>query len=276
MPTPAVHLALAEDMLRREDLSPATRRFLTRQRGAFLLGHTAPDVRTVSGQRREDSHFYTVPRTSDRPAYQVLFEVYPALVHPSVMSPSQRAFVAGYIAHLCLDELWLDDVFEWLLLQDWVPLRERLFLHNVLRTWIDQRAQARLNGAVARALRQAEPNEWLPFVSDEHLRAWRDWLVQQLGPGQTMETAEVLARRMGIPPSEIDAVARSGREMEEQIFSHFPRSALRCFWETGYERSVLLVDWYIGGRADRERDSATMSLPVYSSTDSSTIEEARV
>jgi hypothetical protein len=77
-----------------------------------MLGHTAPDVKTVSGQKREESHFYTIPRTSDRPAYQVLFDAYPELALADALSPSQASFIAGYIAHLLLDELWLDDVFQ--------------------------------------------------------------------------------------------------------------------------------------------------------------------
>jgi hypothetical protein len=251
MPTPATHLALAEEMLRRNDLSIATRRLLTQERGPFLLGHTAPDVKTVSGQRREACHFYTVPRTSDRPAWDALFDAYPALARSDTFPGGQAAFVAGYIAHLVMDEVWLDDVFERYFLQDWGPLRERLFLHNVLRTWVDCRDQAKLDGNVAKDLRDAEPHDWLPFVRDRHLCLWRDWLVQQLTCGQRMQTAEVFARRMGIPAGEVEAVARSPQQMEERVFRHVPRSALVTFRETAYGRTITLVDSYIGRPADR-------------------------
>ncbi|MGD2177357.1 MAG: zinc dependent phospholipase C family protein [Anaerolineae bacterium] len=251
MPTPFTHLTLAEEMLRRHDLSIATRRHLTQQRGPFLLGHTAPDVKTVSGQRREACHFYTVPRTSDRPACDALFDAYPSLAHGDALPKPQAAFVAGYVAHLVVDEVWLDDVFRHYFLQDWAPLRERLFLHNVLRTWLDSRDQAKLNGKVVQALREVEPHEWLPFVDDGHLRAWRDWLVEQLSSAQRMQTAEVFARRMGIPAEEVQAVAQSPNQMEERVFRYFPRSALASFRETVYRRTITLVGSYMGRLADR-------------------------
>jgi hypothetical protein len=251
MPTPATHLALAEEILCRNDLSIATRRLLTERRGPFMLGHTAPDVKTVSGQRREACHFYTIPRTSDRPARDALFDAYPSLARSDALSRSQAAFVAGYMAHLVVDEVWLDDVFERYFLQDWGPLRERLFLHNVLRTWVDDRDQAKLNGNVAQVLRKTEPHDWLPFVDDQHLRMWRDWLVVQLTSGQRMQTAEVFARRMGIRAEEVEAVARSPQQMEERVFRYFPRSALAAFRETAYESSITLLDSYIGGLAVR-------------------------
>jgi hypothetical protein len=251
MPTPATHLALAEEMLRRNDLSISTRRHLTQQRGPFLLGHTAPDVKTVSGQRREACHFYTVPRASDRPACDALFDAYPALARVEALPRSQAAFIAGYIAHLVMDEVWLGDVFERYFLQDWGPLRERLFLHNVLRTWVDSRDQAKLNGNVAQDLREAEPHDWLPFVDDRNLCVWRDWLVEQLTCGQHMQTAEVFARRMGVPAGEVEAVARSPQQMEKRVFRYVPRSALASFRETVYVRSITLVDSYIGRATDR-------------------------
>ena len=274
MPTPAVHLSLAERMLRREDLSLRALRLLRRQRSSFLLGHTAPDVRTVSGQRREECHFYTVPRTSSCPAHQALFDAHPSLCRVVALSPAHIAFVAGYVAHLLLDELWLEDVFHRFLLREWASLRERLFLHNVLRTWMDYRAQEALDSTVAADLRDAKPQGWLPFVDDEHLGVWRDWLVDQLAPNHRMETAEVLAGRMGVRAVEIETVVQSRELMEDQVFRHFPRSALESFREKGYQRSVILVDRYINGLACRTADHAEVDLTVYESTDLARREEA--
>jgi hypothetical protein len=246
MPTPVMHLALAEEILRGDDLSPAARRLLIRQRGPFLLGHTAPDVQTVSGQFRDETHFYTLPRISDRPAHEVLFSAHPALARVKTLPPAQAAFVAGYIAHLLLDELWLDRIFlRHFGGQEWGTRHERLFLHNVLRTWMDRQDQQRLNGTVAMALREAEPRDWLPFVSDQELRAWRDWLAEQLGPGQGVQTAEVFAQRMGVSAQEVEAVLKSPQQMEERVFRHVPREALSAFHETGYTRSVALINRYL-------------------------------
>jgi hypothetical protein len=246
MPTPIQHLALAEDVLRGRDLPVAVNALLNAQRGPFLLGHTAPDVQTVSGQTREETHFYAIPRATERPAHETLFAAHPTLAHAEALPLAQAAFIAGYIAHLLLDELWLDDVFlRYVAGQEWGTRRERSLLHNVLRTWMDRQDLQRLNGSVPAALRQAEPCAWLPFVSDEHLCAWRDWLVEQLGPGREVQTAEVFARRMDVPVAEMEIILRSSQRMEEHVFSHIPRAALQNFHDAGYARSVDLIIWYL-------------------------------
>lgn len=261
MPTPATHLASAQAMLHRGTLRTAARELLSRHTGPFVLGHTAPDVTTISGQRREASHFYSIPRTSNRPAYQVLLDTHPALVDVTRLSPAQAAFVAGYIAHLLLDELWLVDVFQPCFLQEWGPLAERMFLHNVLRTWVDGDDQARLNDTVSQALQQAEPDNWVSFIEDGHLRLWRDWLVEQLAPDHKMETAEVLASRVGVPAEEMETVAQSPEQMENRVFCHFSRSALRRFREKGQRDSTELVNWYIETLTSRDHPWAATKLP---------------
>jgi hypothetical protein len=248
---------------------------LNRWKGPFLLGHTAPDVKTVSGQKREASHFYTIPRTSNRPAYLVLFDTYPELARADALSPSRAAFIAGYIAHLLLDELWLDGVFQRYFLQDWGPLEERLFLHNVLRTWVDLRDQARLNETTAQALQQARPDDWLPFVPDLYLRRWRDWLVAQLTAAHRMETAKVLADRMGVSATAVETVVQSSEQMERRVFQYFPRSAMQSFWERGYRQSVMLVEWYLSRSANGQTKRLPINTGDYEPTDHPTVQEVR-
>lgn len=246
MPTPVMHLVLAGEILRRDALPPATRRLLNQQRGPFLLGHTVPDVQTLSGQARDETHFYSLPRTSERPAHEALFAAYPQLAHAEELPAAQAAFIAGYIAHLLLDELWLDRIFLPYFGGDWGTRGERGFLHNVLRTWLDARDQRRLNGSVVTALQEAEPQGWLPFVGDDHLRAWCDWLVGQLEPGRSVQTATVFAKRMGVSVAEVEAVLSSPQQMEERVFRHVPRAALRSFHDVGYARSAALIAAYLG------------------------------
>jgi hypothetical protein len=245
-----MHLALAQEILSGDALPPAVHRLLTQQRGPFLLGHTSPDVQTVSGQGREETHFYALPhvrcRTRDRPAHETLFARYPELARVRGLSTSQAAFVAGYIAHLLLDELWLDEVFlPYFRRQEWGTRRERAFLHNVLRTWLDRRDLERIDGAVTGALRRARPSGWLPFVRDQDLFAWRDWLVGQLSPGQPVQTAEVFAQRMGVSPAEVEAVMQSSEEMADRVFSHVPEDVLRAYHKEGRRRSVALIAEYL-------------------------------
>lgn len=247
MPTPINHLIMARELVESGLLTAAAQELLDGQPGAFLLGHTAPDVQTVSGQPREATHFYRFPPSSEQLAYSVLLAAYPELAHPAQMAPDHAAFLCGYLAHLLADELWWHQVFDpcFGTMATWGTWRERLFLHNVLRTYLDRQDQARLNGQIGAALTNATPRRWLPFVSDDALCAWRDLLVQQLQPGQHIHTAEVFAARMGVPAQWIEDTLRDPHEMA-RLFHHAPPSLLEAYRETVKRQSATLVNQYIG------------------------------
>jgi hypothetical protein len=218
---------MADDILADAALLPAARDRLTAQRGAFLLGTIAPDVQSVSGQPREATHFFTLPSsqgdlqpTDTCPAHEVMLAEYPALACANKLPAAQAAFIAGYIQHLTLDELWIEHVFGpyFGMGAEWGTFRERLLIHNVLRTWLDQRDGIRLNGSVSEALAQVEPRGWLPFVSDVHLTAWRDEIALQLRPGVQRDAIghnQVRLERGAVDLQRIDAVGVDGERTAE-------------------------------------------------------------
>lgn len=246
MPTPVNHLIMAREVLERGRLSAPARRLLQAHYGPFLLGHTAPDVQTVSGQQREETHFYTLPPSSSVSAVQVLLNTYPVLARAERLEPARAAFLSGYLAHLLADELWWREIFHPFFgpQAEWGTWQERLFLHNVLRTWLDEQDQARLDGREAAALAAVTPRGWLPFVRDQDLQGWRDSLVEQLQPGHRIRTAEVFAERMGVSAEMVEAAAHSPEQMA-RIFQHVPQEHLRAYRDTVLRRSVCLVNDYL-------------------------------
>jgi len=248
-----MHLALANEVLGDRRLPPDAQRLLLQEQGPFLLGNTAPDVQTVSGQSRVETHFYTLPRTADTPAHEALLARYPELGHPDLLPASQAAFVAGYIAHLAVDEIWLDCIFLPHFKDGVEPWAERAFQHNVLRTWMDRQDLHRLDSALTAAvLKQARPHGWLPFVSDRALQDWRDWLVSQLKPGRRAQTAEVFAERMGVSAAEMEAVVDSPQQMAERVFRRVPESILRAFREASYNESIVRITHYLQFCSEQE------------------------
>jgi len=249
MPTPIQHLVIANDVLADPALPPVARQVLTAQRGAFLFGTIAPDVQTVSGQTREATHFFTLPLTDAQPAHQLLFAAHPALAHAHSLPPAQAAYIAGYVSHLALDELWIAQVFAPYFgpEAEWDTFRERLLIHNVLRTWLDQRDQSRLGEDVSETLAQVEPRGWLPFVSDLHLSLWRDEITAELAPGATIRTAEVFAERLHVPPAEIHRMLESPTELQRRVLVHVPPGCVDRFYADARTVSVRLIAEYLGG-----------------------------
>ena len=248
MPTPFTHLAVAGEMLAHPLLSPQAKAGLLAQLPAFLLGNTAPDVQTLSGQPREATHFFPVPLRQAPPAAPRLLAQYPALALRAAFPPAQAAFLAGYLAHLVFDQLWVRDIFEPVFVEEpgWASFHERLYLHNVLRAHWDAQDLERLPPGAAVSLKAAQPAAWLPFVDERHLSAWRDLIADQLGAGQG-RTVEVFAQRMRVDPREFAALLASPAELERRVFSHLPHGALADYRARALARGVEVIDAYWQG-----------------------------
>lgn len=248
VPTPFYHLSLAEALLTGEVLDREERDFLRQQRGEFLLGNVAPDVQVVSGQPRLVTHFFDLPVQRNRlPAWTQFFAAYPRLTRPDALPPGQAAFLAGYICHLLADWFWASDIFSPIfgLSSNWESFPHRLYLHNVLRAYLDRNILPALPGYIASDLQDATPRGWLPFVQDQYLLAWRDDLAGQLQPGERTRTVEVFAERQGLSPQEYYALLDSNERMEREIFSHLPRQNLEAYRQRAEMESARLVRAYL-------------------------------
>lgn len=192
MPTPFYHLSVAQELLWSQQIPEAVSRLLGRYPGAFLLGNTAPDVQTVSGQSRRETHFFDVPPDPSAPLpWEQMLARYPSLGQPARFGAEQAVFWAGYLCHLQADWLWIQELYLPVFgpQAGWSDFPERLFLHNVLRSYLDtQHLGALTNNGVSARLRKAAPQNWAPFIPPEALVQWRDFLVKQLQPGGVVQT----------------------------------------------------------------------------------------
>jgi len=248
MPTPFYHLVLAQDILHAETLNVDVRGLLLAERPAFLFGNTAPDVQALSGQPREQTHFFSIHRSDHSPpAQHVMFSKYPELAHARALPVQQAAFVAGYCAHLLLDQAWITEIFHPVFGSNarWSDLPERLFLHNVLRAHLDEHEYARLPVDIQDVLLATCPGFWLPFVQNEYMHRWRYFLADQCAPGAAPRTVEVFAERMGRQPEEFETLLRSDNAIQLQILSRMPARALETFRQRGLVSSIALLNDYL-------------------------------
>ncbi len=249
MPTPFTHLAAAGELLLHPELAPDAHTALSAELPAFLLGNIAPDVQTVSGQPREATHFFPVPLNGAPAAARVLLDRHPGLAQPAQLGSAQAAFVAGYLAHLVFDQLWIAQIFEPVFgpTQGWAEFRERLYLHNVLRAHLDGQDLHRLLPGDAAQLKAAEPSGWLPFEADPHLRTWRDRVADQLGPGPG-RTVEVFAERMRVDPAAFAQLLGSPDELQSRVLSRLPAEALAHYRASALQAAASVINIYLRGR----------------------------
>ena len=253
MPTPFYHISIAFDLLAHPDLPGEVRSTLEQNWAAFLFGNTAPDVQVVSGQPREDTHFFDLPiRPGDMPGWDRFLAVYQSLAQPENLSPSQAAFLAGYLCHLQADWLWILKIFSPVFgpYCNWDSFAHRLYLHNVLRAYLDRQILPGLDPDTGTELSRAKPAGWLPFVQDVHLHTWRDYLAQQLQPGASVQTVEVFAARQGLSPDAFYHLLSSEEEMDHNVFSHISRHELVHYRHHLLEENLRLLRRYLISQED--------------------------
>jgi hypothetical protein len=248
VPTPFYHLSIAHQIYELPVLDPGLRSFLSQNLGAFLLGNTAPDVQVISGQKRSATHFFSVPIPPDGQVPWIkLLNEYPLESRPGKFQQSRTAFIAGYLCHLQADWFWVKDIFEPVFgpHQSWETFSERLYLHNVLRSYLDEKVIPSLPSSMVAALRRTHPQRWLPFLRDEFLVKWRDYLSDQLQSGEGVRTIEVFATRHGINPAAFQAMIGSEERMESNVFAHIPRQQLDDYRADLLTQNIELLEDYL-------------------------------
>jgi hypothetical protein len=106
MPALTVHTAIAKDVV--DQIGDTV---LEERRGALYLGATAPDIRVLTRWARERTHFFDLNEFEEQSGLAGLFESNPALAKPANLSEETMSFVAGYITHLVMDEMWITNVY---------------------------------------------------------------------------------------------------------------------------------------------------------------------
>jgi hypothetical protein len=239
---------MAEDLLRAPSLPEAVRQFLQANRCIFLFGNTAPDVQVVSGQRRQETHFFDLPiREGAPPAWEHMLACHPALAHADGLPASQAAFLAGYLCHLQADWYWVSEIFAPVFGPHctWGTFRQRLYLHNVLRAYLDLHILPELPPGMDVCLHRVTPAGWLPFVQDRFLSQWRDLLSPQLQPGAAAQTVEVFAARQGILVSAYYDLLESGERMQQEVFDHLPLGHIQGYRQRLLDENIRLLSHYL-------------------------------
>src|SRR5438876_756682 len=141
MPTPFMHMALAHRLLRDPQLPPKFRSHLDKEWGAFLLGSIAPDARVTAGTHRGESHFFEYQPVVDPPPIIAMLTTYPNLQANALSNDQHTAFIAGYAAHLKMDEVWCTDILFPVFIEGnrWASKQTEYLMLHLLLAYLDQR-----------------------------------------------------------------------------------------------------------------------------------------
>lgn len=220
MPTPFTHLAITQRLLADSNLPQSARALLDAERGAFLLGGIAPDAQMLCSLSREQTHFYSYERPIDVHPWRAMLAQYPDLRQTD---PAKRAFLAGYAAHLAVDEYWsLHMLRPHFVEREWGTRGQRFLMLHALLITMDERDHAGLDPTLGDQMLEARPHNWLPFIDDDHLLQWGFLIYRQIMPGGESETLEILSPRVGKTPEDVRALLDSPERMQADLWDHIP------------------------------------------------------
>lgn len=106
MPHLAFHMSVARELA---NLMPNP--VIDAGRGAFYLGSTGPDMRILSRADRMSSHYFDLDCVEQQDATESFFEAHSDLRDPNALEGQTAAFVAGYLTHLVIDQIWITDIY---------------------------------------------------------------------------------------------------------------------------------------------------------------------
>ena len=106
MPPITLHMVLARQIASDLDIVG-----LNQAPGPYLLGATTPDIRVLTRQDRFSTHFFDLEGPDHQDSVAGFFSQHGHLLAPERLSAETRAFVAGYVSHLAMDEQYITGVY---------------------------------------------------------------------------------------------------------------------------------------------------------------------
>lgn len=245
MPTPFTHLAAARGILDDPALPGSVRADLGADLSAFMLGSIAADGYYLASVllKREDTHFYAYDHPIDDHPWRIMLKRFPIMRDAA---GAARAFVAGYVGHLAMDQVWWQHMTRpHFGEREWAARVQRFFMLNVLLLKMDARdehAARREAGALA----AAQPDGWSAFMDDKTLLAWRDLIAQQLLPDGASQSVAIIAPRIGKTEAELHAVLEDDAMLESDLWAHIPRDLLASVEVAmaDHMRASILAYWH--------------------------------
>jgi hypothetical protein len=214
----------------------------------FLLGATAPDSRVISPLTRAQTHFYDLEAQEQESGTVRIFQQYPELRGAELSDDRQRAFVAGYLTHLVVDELWIESVYR-PVFGGASPLAEdaqRNLLDRIVQFGMDRRERLDRErmAAIKRTVQQFAPDGAIGFLDEPLLRRWQEVICTLT---DQIPDWDVFGRFAGryYPAEQKDEVVRRAPELFERAQAHAGPERLAAFRAEAIARSVQIVRGYL-------------------------------
>lgn len=177
MPPITLHMVLA-----RQVAGGVASDDLTACQGSYLLGATTPDIRLLTRQDRFSTHYFDLGGPDHQDSVGAFLAQHGRLLDAGNLNAETRAFVAGYISHLVMDEQYITGVYRRFFARHEslggvirANVMDRLLQFDLERAYSND---PQLKEEICAALACTVENIDAGFVEQETLERWRALTVE--------------------------------------------------------------------------------------------------
>ena len=251
MPPITLHMVLA-----RQVALDLTREDLLGEQGAYLVGATSPDIRVLTRQDRFSTHFFDLNEPEHQDSVANFFESHGRYVDPEKLNPATRAWVAGYLSHLRMDELYITNIYrQFFAAHDALGGRIRAnVMDRLLQFELDREHgnDAALKQELSSALAcTVEGIEVAGFVDHETLDRWRQVTLDVANRGMDWDRMRSMVsnhlRFAGLEEGEtLGSFLDSLPGLLDETIAHVTKPKIDAFVARATESARAVIERYLG------------------------------
>ena len=248
MPNLMTHINMAVETIAALDDS-----YLIANKGSFILGSVSPDIRAITKWPRECTHFVPLNVKEIGSGTQAMFEKHPGLGHDSSTNSQTRAFLAGYISHLALDETWITQVYQPYLadINSFSNPVEATIADRVIQLDVDRMARSSLSDgrALLQSLENSEDKVEIGFISHGLLRDWRVWVGKYIQEPFSWNRLHFLVQRSHKKDhtvnKQVELFLESLDVNLDRMYARLPTNCIGLFTQESITRATRLIRHYL-------------------------------
>lgn len=249
MPPLALHMTIAKgvaDRLRTASLDD--------ERGNLYVGSTAPDIRVMTRWERERTHFFDLANFDDQSGIVEFLRAHPRLAAPASLDAAARAFVAGYLTHLVMDETWIGTIYR-PFFGERSPLRGDLRANVMDRALqfsmdCDRRRDDELMAHIVDAIVRCDLALEVGLIDSDTLRHWRQVVTDMVSqPPDWGRFRHGARRHLGEADQQtaelLDELAESLPDLVDETLRYLTPRRVQEFMQESLERGLAVVREYL-------------------------------
>ncbi len=217
------------------------------------MGSTAPDIRVITRWERERTHFFDLGDFSEQDGRAAFFASYPFLAEGTKVSAPTAAFVAGYLTHLVMDEMWITEMYR-------PHFGERSPLGGDLRANLmdralqfsmdcERRSNSELMAHIVDAVARCDLALDIGLVDSETLRHWHEVVIEMMRrPADWQRFREGARRHLANGQSwseDLQDLMESLPDLVQETMHYLTRERVDEFLAGALERSLAAVKDYL-------------------------------